>query len=105
MNWISLKNWFLRGIDRLKWFASLFSERIQIELALIKLLNNIEELKRKRSGVVLKLGERVVGLKDAPTHDVMIDPEVKAILKEIEIIDEEIEGLLSKARELSTLEE
>lgn len=106
MLWLRIKEWFQKGIDRLKWFASLFSERLHIELAIVKLLNNIETLKKKRAELVLRIGERVIQLKDSPTHhDVLTDHEVKSLLKEVEAVDKEIETEKGKVKDLSKLED
>lgn len=104
MDWLLIKNWFKNGIERLKWFVALISERLHIELAVIKLLNSIEELKKKRTNLMIKIGERVIQLKEIPSHDVFTDQEIKSILKEVEDIEREIRILQEKAHELSKLE-
>ncbi|NOZ24791.1 MAG: hypothetical protein GXO94_01675 [Nitrospirae bacterium] len=105
MQWLRIREWFYNGLGRLRWLASLFSERLHIELAIIKLLNNIEALKKRRDEAVLRLGERVLQLKDSPAHDVLTDQEVRAVFKEIEAVNEEIESLKGKVSELSKLED
>jgi len=105
MQWLRIKEWFYNGLERLRWLASLFSERLHIELAIIKLLNNIETLKKRRDEAVLRLGERVLQLKDSPSHDVLTDQEVRTVFKEIEAVNEELEALKSKVSELSKLED
>lgn len=105
MHWLRIKKWFQNGVERLRWLASLFSERLHIELAMIKLLNNMEVLRKKRDEVVLRLGERVLQLKESPSHDVYTDQEIRAIFKEIEAINEEIETARSRVSELSKLED
>ncbi len=105
MHWLRIKKWFNTGVERLRWLASLFSERLHIELAMIKLLNNMEVLRKKRGEVVLRLGERVLQLKESPSHDVFTDQEIRAIFKEIEAINEEIETARSRISELSKLED
>ncbi len=105
MHWLRIKKWFNTGVERLRWLASLFSERLHIELAMIKLLNNMEVLRKKRGEIVLRLGERVLQLKESPSHDVFTDQEIRAIFKEIEAINEEIETARSRISELSKLED
>jgi hypothetical protein len=105
MQWLRIKKWFHKGVERLRWLASLFSKRLHIELAIMKLLNNIEVVGRKRDEVVLRLGERVLQLKESPSHDVFTDQEVRTIFKEIEAVTEEIETAKSRVSELSKLED
>ena len=105
MHWLRIRKWFHKGVERLKWLASLFSERLHIELAIIKLLNNMEVLREKREEIVLRLGERVLQLKESPAPDVFTDREVRAILKEIEVINEEIEAVKGRVSDLSKLED
>ncbi|VAX30567.1 hypothetical protein MNBD_NITROSPIRAE02-376 [hydrothermal vent metagenome] len=105
MHWLRIKKWFHNGVERLRWLASLFSERLHIELAIIKLLNNLEVLRKKREEIVLRLGERVLQLKESPSPDVFTDQEIRAIIKEIEAINEEIEAAKSRVSELSKLED
>ncbi|HEB74994.1 MAG TPA: hypothetical protein ENJ04_01400 [Nitrospirae bacterium] len=105
MQWLRIKEWFRNGLERLRWLASLFSDRLHIELAIIKLLNNIEAVKKRRAEAVLRLGERVLQLKDSPSHDVFTDQEVRAVLKEIEAVNGELDELKGKVSELSRLED
>ena len=52
-----------KGIERIKWFAALFSERMNIEIAIFKLLYQSEEMSKKREVLLKTIGERVVELK------------------------------------------
>ncbi len=105
MAWLRIREWFRKGMERLRWFLSLLIERIRVELAMVKLLNNIEDLKRKRAEIVLKVGQRVLEMKDSPAHDLLSDGEIKSLLKEIDAIEGEIEREKERARELSRLED
>ncbi|VAX34662.1 hypothetical protein MNBD_NITROSPIRAE03-1144 [hydrothermal vent metagenome] len=53
----------------------------------------------------MRLGERALQLKESPSPDVFTDQEIRAILKEIEAINEEIETAKSRVSELSKLED
>ena len=37
-----------KGIEKIKWFATLFSERLNIEIAIFKLLYQSDEMTKKR---------------------------------------------------------
>ncbi len=53
------------GVEKIKWFATLFSERVNIEIAIFKLLYQSDEMTRKRQELLVTIGERVVELKGA----------------------------------------
>jgi hypothetical protein len=104
MSLLRIKTWFIGGVQKLRWYASLLSERIHVELALIKLLNDIETVEKKKGDVVLRIGERVLEFKDSPNYDVLTDAEIKSLLHKVESLNEEIRSLKKKADELSKLE-
>ena len=54
---------FRKGIEKIKWFATLFSERMNIEIAIFKLLYQSDEMTKKRETLLKTIGERVVELK------------------------------------------
>ncbi len=101
MNLVTVKEWFQKGIKKLKWFASLISERLHVELAIIKVLNNMEELKAKRQRIMIKLGERLYQLKDSPEYTILSDSEIKELFKEIAEIEKQMDSLREKADALS----
>jgi hypothetical protein len=54
---------FRRGTEKIRWFATLFSERMNVEIAIFKLLYQSDEMSRKRQELLVTIGERVVELK------------------------------------------
>ncbi len=42
---------FRKGIEKLKWFATLFSERMNIEIAVFKLLYQSDEMAEEERGL------------------------------------------------------
>ncbi len=105
MNLIKIKGWFKSGLERVKWFSVLISERLHVEFALIKILSDIEELKRKKGELAKGIGERVIELRDTSDYDLFSDAGIKRLLKEIETLEEEMNALKSKAGELSKVED
>jgi len=105
MNLVKIKGWFKSGLKRVKWFVALISERLHVEFALIKILSDIEELKRKKGELAKGIGERVIELRDTSDYDLFSDAEIKRLLKEIETLEEEMNALKSKAGELSKVED
>jgi hypothetical protein len=92
---------FRRGAEKIKWFATLFSERMHIELAVFKLLYQSDEMTRKRQELLVTIGGRVVELKDRSDKIVFHDSVVAGALAEIEKIDSNIVELRQKASEIS----
>jgi len=92
---------FRKGMERFKWFATLFSERMNIEIAIFKLLYQSDELAKKRQELLVTIGERVVELKGHGDKIVFRDSVVAGALGEIEKIDGNIDELRHKASEIS----
>ena len=92
---------FRKGTEKIKWFATLFSERMNIELAIFKLLYQSDEMTRKRQELLVTIGERVVELKAHGDKIVFLDSVVAGALAEIEKIDSNIVELRHKASEIS----
>ena len=93
----NLKN----GIGKIKWFATLFSERINIEIAIFKLLHQSDEMTKKREVLLKKIGERVVELKGHSEKSIFRDSDIAGALEEIEKLDKNINDLKGKASEIS----
>jgi hypothetical protein len=92
---------FKKGIEKIKWFATLFSERINIEIAIFKLLRQSDEMAKERDGHLKAIGERVVALKGHGEKSVFRDSVVAEALDDIEQIDKKMDDLRHKASELS----
>lgn len=93
----NLKN----GIGKIKWFAALFSERMNIEIAIFKLLYQSDEMTKKREVLLKTIGERVVELKGHSEKNIFRDSDIAGALEEIEKIDQSINDLKDKASEIS----
>jgi hypothetical protein len=91
---------FRAGIERIKWFAALFSERLKIEIAIFQLLYKSEEMEKRRDALLRTIGQRVVELK-GHGDKITRDSAVSDALEEIEKIDRNITDLRLKANEIS----
>lgn len=98
-----LKKNFLRGIDRLKWFSVVFSERLRIEIAIIKFLFESDELDKERDEVFRTIGRRVYELKDHGERNISRDKIVAEAICSIEKIESNIEELNKKVSDLSSV--
>jgi hypothetical protein len=86
------------GWGRLRWFSSILSERIKVEIAVIKLLRESADLEKGRERLVMEIGERVFELRASKDISIYVDPKVTSALKELE----EVEGKLSELRSRAT---
>jgi hypothetical protein len=98
-----VKKDFENGIKKLKWFATLLSERVRIEIAIFKLLYKSEELKKKRDELLRQIGEEVYEIRDKGKN-VYSSKEVLAAIKSLEAIEPEIRETLEKASDFSKLD-
>lgn len=90
------------GIEKIRWFASLLSERTRVEIMVFKLLYRSEELKNKRDELLKKIGEEVYELK-GKDKNIYANKEVADAIKELETIEPEIKETLEKASEISKI--
>jgi len=100
-----LKENFEGGVEKIKWFSSLLSERLKIEISLIRLLYQTEQLGGKRDELLKKIGQRTYDLREQAEAHILKDSAVAEMLSEIGKINEEIESTRKKASEISKLEE
>jgi seryl-tRNA synthetase len=97
-----LKNNFGDGIEKIKWFASLLSDRMKIELSVMKLLHESEQMEKKRDELVKKIGRRVLEMREHADRQVLKDSVVLDIMSEIDKIDRDLEQIRKKASEISS---
>lgn len=102
--WKKLKNNFDSGVEKIKWFSSLFSERLKIEYLVMKLLYRSEKLERKRDEFMKTIGQRVYELKGYTDRNILKDSIIIEALSEIEKINSEIDLTKRKASEISRVE-
>ncbi len=102
--WRKVKDNLDSGVERVKWFSSLVSDRLKIEIALVKLLYRSSEMEKKRAALMTEVGEKVYGMRNGPDKNVLRDPAVLQTLRQLESLDAEIEDLRKKASEISRLE-
>jgi seryl-tRNA synthetase len=100
-----LKDNFENGLEKLKWFSSLLSERVKIEISVMKLLHQSEQMEKKRNDLLKEIGRRVHELKEHSDRQILKDEAISEALGQIEKIDSEIESTKRKASEISKVEE
>jgi hypothetical protein len=87
-----LKDNFESGLEKLKWFSSLLSERVKVEISV-------------RDDLLKTIGRRIYELREHSDRQILKDASITEALGEIEKIDTEIESMKKKASEISKVEE
>ena len=100
-----IKDSFDRGVERIKWFSSLLSDRVKVEVSVVKLLYQSDQMEKRKEYVLGTIGRRVHELKDYPDRQILKDTIIADALAEIEQITSEIEQTRKKAAEISKTEE
>ena len=91
-----LRRNFESGIEKLKWFSGLLNERLEVEIAYFKFAARAEKLRREKDEFARMIGERVFEAR----HQLSIiarDENLKGLLKDMEVVDEELNGLTELA--------
>jgi len=97
-----LKNDLEDGLNKIRWFAGLLSERVRIELTVFRLLYRAEELKKKRDILLKKIGEEIYHMHNTE-KGLHPSTEVIDIIKEIEALEPQIKEAFDKASEISRM--
>ena len=90
------------GVAKIRWFASLLSERLRIEITVFRLLYKSEELKKNRDELLKRIGEEVYELR-GKDRNVYAQKEIAEAVNELERLDPEIRDTLEKASEISRI--
>ncbi|HMK60148.1 MAG TPA: hypothetical protein VK452_03255 [Dissulfurispiraceae bacterium] len=95
-----LKNDFDEGLNKLKFFGSLLSDRLRIEIAVFRLMHKSEELKKKRDALLQKIGGETYRMhtNSGSSHP---NQEMLDAIKEIEGLEAEIKEIADKVSEIS----
>jgi hypothetical protein len=98
-----IKDSFNSGISRLKWFSTIFAERVHIELAVMKLLYMSRETERKKEELLRNMGARIYELRDNPDRAILKDRIVLETVEAVEKLEKEMKELKRKAEEMSSV--
>lgn len=97
-----LKENFESGLEKIKWFSTLLSDRLKIDYSVMKLLYQSEQMEKKKDELMRTIGQRVYELKGYSESHILKDSTISEALSEIEKIDKEIESTKKKALEISS---
>jgi len=101
--WRKLRENFDSGIEKIKWFSMLLSDRIKIEYSVMRLLYQSEQMQKKKDELMKTIGQRVYELKEYSDRSLLKDRIVTDALDELDKINSEIESTRKKASEISSL--
>jgi hypothetical protein len=97
-----IRNDLEQGLNKIKWFAGLLSERVRIELTVFKLLNKSEELKKKRDSLLQKIGEEAYRMHKSATG-IQPSKDMLDAVKELDALEPLIKETIDKASEISRI--
>ncbi len=101
--WIRIKNSLSSGIKRLKFLSSVISERLKIELSVIRLLDEQNDKQKEMSEKMRIIGQRVLELKDSSEKNIFKDKIVIETIAGIEKLNAEIEDIKKKVSSVSNI--
>ncbi len=99
-----LKSSFDAGVGKVKSMANIFSERLKVEAAVIKLMRQSGDLEKEKTDLFKSIGERVFELRGRGDLNVYEDTRIRQNLGEVEKLDAEINEIKKKASEISKVE-
>ncbi|MEJ2697345.1 MAG: hypothetical protein P8013_11930 [Candidatus Sulfobium sp.] len=91
---------FRDGLSRIRWFAHVFSERVKIEIAVIKLLYRSDEMEKRRQELFRTIGERIYEVKGNHEKNVFRDKVIVEAMEDIEKMEKNIEELKERVSEI-----
>ncbi|MDA8079078.1 MAG: hypothetical protein M0Z79_09095 [Nitrospiraceae bacterium] len=94
---------FIKGIGQIRWFSSVFSERVKIEVAVVKLLFRSDEMEKKRELLLRTIGERVCEFRGQQDKNLLRDRVITEAMSEIERIEKDMDELKHKVSEISSI--
>lgn len=103
--WRRVKNNMDSGVEKIKWFSTVLSERLKIEFSVIKLLQEREKKDKDRAEKLRLVGERVFELRNHSEKNIFKDKAITEAMVELERLDAEIDDIKKKASEMSNIED
>jgi hypothetical protein len=93
-----------RAWDKIRAWSSLISERVRIELGIVRLLNDSRKIDSKIAHLYQKIGKRIFELKEdiwrSNSRNIFKDEEISASFAEIQRLLQEKELILKKVSEI-----
>ncbi|MBI5074789.1 MAG: hypothetical protein HZB62_06440 [Nitrospirae bacterium] len=96
---------FRKGLERVRWFSTVFAERLKIEIAIFRLLYESDRMAKTREELLKKIGERVLALKDHHDKNILRDSVIAEAVAEISKLEKTIEDLKTRVAEIGRVSE
>ena len=96
---------FRKGIEKVRWFAKLFAERLKIEIAIFRLLYDSDKMKKTREELLKKIGERVMDLRGQYDKNILRDTVIAEALSEIEKLEKSMKETRAKVSDIGRVAE
>jgi hypothetical protein len=100
----SIKKSFDAGVEKIRWVSTILSERMKVEVAVVKLMTESNGLEKEKDELVRAIGGRVYELRGRGEIDVFADGKVKKALSELEKVDSELRELKDRASQIGTVD-
>lgn len=98
-----IKTSFDTGLEKLKWFSTTLSERLKIEIAMVKLMREARDLELRRDTLMKNIGERVFELR-AREPKYLDDELIRRTVTELDGLDGELQEIKRRASDLGRVE-
>ncbi len=92
---------FKRAWSKFLTWSGLISERVRVELALIRILEDLKKIDHRIGELYQITGKRLFELKERQEKNILKDEEINNALSEIQRLIEEKERLLRRASEIT----
>ncbi len=96
---------FKKGMEKVRWFARLFAERLKIEISIFRLLYDSNRMRKTREELLKKIGERVMELRGHHDKNILKDTVIADALSEIAKLEESMEATRAKASDIGRVTE
>jgi len=97
-----IKKDFLQGLKTFKFWAQVFSERVKVELNVLKLISEINKLSLKRDELLKSIGKEICSLW-AGELNLKENEKISALVRQIREIEAQIEDRKKKLSELEDM--
>ncbi len=97
-----IKDNFDRGVEKVKGFSTILSDRLKIEFSIMKLLYQSEQMEKRKDELIKTIGKRIYEMKEHSDRHITKDRVIVEAIEEIEKISSEIDATRKKASEISS---
>lgn len=95
---------FEQGLERIKWFSKTLSERLKVEIAMLKLMREAKELQGRRDSLMKTVGERVFEIR-ARDPRFLDDDQIRRTVSELDGVERELQDIKRRAADLGRIED